>query len=309
MDGSKYHKQTNGNSHNPRESIPVCRELYRPRVVEHHEHNSNHKHRKRHRNYVSIFTIALLLNPLKVLAQTSQTAAPVANSSGSVTNMAIQSLQGNLIQNQYGGNIVCQGPMLTFSPFLTDSHTFSKPREFWYEQPQYNDDGEVTHTTLNRTGQKDNFALNLGFSMTFSIPLDQSLQRRCKESVDTQISKQKQSIIDSQLNWHIARLKNCGELKLKGIEFAPWSPYFELCKDVLVMPKMGQVLPHRHKTPTSSFSLKPLQRGLIPSDGASSLSLKELQFFVPESSLFSLPPEKQGASQSSKGEESKQPQP
>lgn len=223
--------------------------------------------------------------------------------------MAIQSLQGNLIQNQYGGNIVCQGPMLTFSPFLTDSHTYSTPKEYWYEQPQYNDAGEISHTTLNRTGQKDNFALNLGFSMTFSIPLDQSLQKRCKESVDTQIARQKQLISDSQLNWHIARLKNCGELRLAGIEFAPWSPYADLCKDVVVRAKMGQVLPHRHKTPTSSFSLEPLQRGLIPSDGASSLSLKELQFFVPEASLFSLPPEKQEASQSSKGEESKQPQP
>ena len=217
--------------------------------------------------------------------------------------MAIQSLQGNLIQNQYGGNIVCQGPMLTFSPFLTDSHTYSTPREFWYSQPQYNDDGEITHYTQNRTGQKDNFALNLGFSMTFSIPLDNSLQRRCKESVDTQISRQKQLLQDSQLNWHIARLKNCGELKLKGIEFAPWSPYAELCKDVVVRAKMGQVLPHRHKTPTSSFSLTPLQRGSFPSDESSFPSLKELQFFVPESSLFSLPPEKQGASQPVKGEE------
>ena len=308
MDGRKSHQQTSGNSHHPREPISICRILYWTRPFKYHQHNKNYKHRKRYRNYLSILAI-ILLSPVKVLAQTSQTAAPVANSSGSVTNMAIQSLQGNLIQNQYGGNIVCQGPMLTFSPFLTDSHTFSKPREFWYEQPQYNDNGEVTHTTLNRTGQKDNFALNLGFSMTFSIPLDQSLQRRCKESVDTQISKQKQSIIDSQLNWHIARLKNCGELKLKGIEFAPWSPYFELCKDVLVKAKMGQVLPHRHKTPTSSFSLEPLQRGSIPSDESSSPSLKELQFFVPEASLFGLPLVLPEASQSSKGKESKQPQP
>jgi len=167
--------------------------------------------------------------------------------------MAIQSLQGNLIQNQYGGNIVCQGPMLTFSPFLTDSHTYSSPREYWYEQPQYNDAGEVTHSTLNRTGQKDNMALNLGFSMTFSIPLDGSLQRRCKEAADTQIARQKQLISDSQLNWHIARLKNCGELRLAGIEFAPWSPYFELCKDVVVRAKMGQVLPHRHTTPPKTI--------------------------------------------------------
>ncbi len=106
--------------------------------------------------------------------------------------------------------------------------------------------------------------------MTFSVPLDQSLQRRCKQAADNQIARTEQLLIDSQLNWHIARLKNCGELKLKGIEFAPWSPYFELCKDVLVRPKMGQVLPHRHKTSTSSFSLAPLQRGSAPSDGASS---------------------------------------
>ena len=167
--------------------------------------------------------------------------------------MAIQSLQGNLIQNQYGGNIVCQGPMLTFSPFLTDSHTYSTPREYWYDQPQYNDEGEVTHTTLNRTGQKDNHALNLGFSMTFSIPLDTSLQRRCKEAADTQIARQKQMLTDSQLNWHIARLKNCGELRLAGIEFAPWSPYADLCKDVVVRAKMGQVLPHRHNVPGTTI--------------------------------------------------------
>jgi hypothetical protein len=167
--------------------------------------------------------------------------------------MAIQSLQGNLIQNQYGGNIVCQGPMLTFSPFLTDSHTYSSPREYWYEQPQYDDDGNVTHTTLNRTGQKDNIAMNLGFSMTFSIPLDGSLQRRCKQAADNQIARTKQMLNDSALNWHIARLKECGNLKLKGIEFADNSPYKSLCKDVVVKAKMGQVLSHRHNVPGTTI--------------------------------------------------------
>ena len=166
--------------------------------------------------------------------------------------MAIQSLQGNLIQNQYGGNILCQGPMLTFSPFVTDSHQYSLPREYWYEQPQYGDDGQQTHTTLNRTGQKDNHSLNLGFSMTFSIPLDNSLQRRCKQAADNQIKRTAQLLKDSELNWHIARLKNCGELKLAGIEFASDSPYADLCKDVVVKPKLGQVLPHRHNIPVTS---------------------------------------------------------
>jgi hypothetical protein len=213
MDGSQSNQQTKRDHHNKWKPISIRRELYGAGAIKCNKHNSDNKYRKRYRNYLSIFTIiGLILSP-KVLANTSQTAAPVANSSGSVTNMAIQSLQGNLIQNQYGGNILCQGPMLTFSPFVTDSHQYSVPREYWYDQPQYGDDGEITHYTRNRTGQKDNHALNLGFSMTFSIPLDNSLQRRCKQAADNQIARTEQLLKDSQLNWHIARLKNCGELK------------------------------------------------------------------------------------------------
>ena len=254
MDGSRLNQQTKRDHHDKWKSISIRRELYGARAIKCNKHNSDNKHRKRYRNYLSILTIiGFILSP-KVLANTSQTAAPVANSSGSVTNMAIQSLQGNLIQNQYGGNILCQGPMLTFSPFVTDSHQYSVPREFWYSQPIYGDDGEITHYTQNRTGQKDNHALNLGFSMTFSIPLDNSLQRRCKIAIDNQNARTKQLLKDSQLNWHIARLKNCGELKLKGIEFAPNSPFAGLCKDVVIKAKMGQVLPHRHKIPVTSSS-------------------------------------------------------
>ena len=247
MDGSRFNKQTECHNYKCWSTVPICRNLCSSWAFKLHNNTKNNIYRKCYRNYLSIFTIISCIFTPKVLSNTSQTAAPVANSSGSVTNMAIQSLQGNLIQNQYGGNILCQGPMLTFSPFVTDSHQYSLPREYYYQQPQYNDDGSISHHTLNRTGQKDNHALNLGFSMTFSVPLDNSLQRRCKQSVDTQNSRTKQLLMDSQLNYHIARLKNCGELKLKGIEFAPNSPYFDLCKDVIIKPKMGQVLPHRHR--------------------------------------------------------------
>ena len=93
--------------------------------------------------------------------------------------MAIQTLQGNLIQNQYGNGVVCQGPMLTFSPFVTDSHTFQNPREYWYETPVYNDEGDVIYNQLNRSGQKDNYSLNVGASLTFSMPLDRRFQESC----------------------------------------------------------------------------------------------------------------------------------
>ena len=214
-------------------------------------HQSNNKYRVRHRNYLGLLAVALLYGGSAV-AQTSSTAAPVANSSGSVTNMGIQNLPGNSVTNHYGGNIICQGPMLTISPFVTDSHTYSTPREYWYDNPSYNDDGTLSHHVATRTGQKDNFALNLGVSANFSIPLDNSLQRRCKSAVDKQLALQQELVNFKRLDFEITRLKNCGELMLKGIEFHPKSPYYKVCADVVVKAKPGQVLPHRH-------TLKPLE--------------------------------------------------
>ena len=186
------------------------------------------------------------------MAQTSSTAAPVANSSGSVTNMGIQNLPGNSVTNHYGGNIICQGPMLTISPFVTDSHTYSTPREYWYKNPSYNDDGTLSHYVDTRTGQKDNFALNLGVSANFSIPLDGGLQARCKAAVDRQLKLMEEVNNFKRLDFELTRLKNCGDQKLRGVEFHPSSKYYKICEDVIVKAKPGQVLPHRH-------TLKPLE--------------------------------------------------
>jgi hypothetical protein len=175
--------------------------------------------------------------------------------------MAIQTLQGNLIQNQYGGGVVCQGPMLTFSPFITDSHTFQKPREYLYDAPVYDDDGNIIYHQQTRTGQKDNFSLNVGASLTFSMPLDRRFQRRCLKNAKLQGEHQQQLIDNKKLDWHIARLRECGKLRLAGIEFASDSPYFHLCEDVVVKPKMGQVLPHRHLISSPSKEVNPVSHG------------------------------------------------
>ena len=49
------------------------------------------------------------------------------------------------------------------------------------------------------------------------------------------------------LNYEIARLKNRGELMLKGIYFDPKSNFAKLCAGVVVTSKPGQVLPHTHE--------------------------------------------------------------
>ena len=251
MDWFKPLYKTKRHDYKWRSALSIRRDVSRARIVQYDNHKSNNKYRKYYRNCISICAIIFHLGGAAV-AQTSSTAAPVANSSGSVTNMGIQNLPGNSVTNHYGGNIICQGPMLTISPFVTDSHTFSKPREYWYDAPSYNDDGSLSHYVATRTGQKDNYALNLGMSLNFSIPLDGSLQRRCKSAVDKQLALQQELINFKRLDFEISRLKNCGELMMKGIEFHPKSPYYKICADVIVKAKPGQVLPHRH-------TLKPLK--------------------------------------------------
>ena len=251
MDWFRPFYKTKRDNHKWRSALSICGNVSRSGAIQHDHDSANNKYRKHYRNYLGICAVVLLYGGSAV-AQTSSTAAPVANSSGSVTNMGIQNLPGNSVTNHYGGNIICQGPMLTISPFVTDSHTYSLPREYWYDAPSYNDDGSLSHHVATRTGQKDNYALNLGISANFSIPLDNSLQRRCKSAVDKQLALQQEIINFKRLDFEISRLKNCGELMLKGIEFHPKSPYYKVCEDVVVKSKPGQVLPHRH-------TLKPLE--------------------------------------------------
>ena len=67
----------------------------------------------------------------------SATANPIANSSGSVTNQAIQVLQGPYITNTYGGGISCQGPTANFTPYITHARSDKDPFETYYMEPQY----------------------------------------------------------------------------------------------------------------------------------------------------------------------------
>ncbi len=177
--------------------------------------------------------------------------------------------QGNVVTNHYGGNIICQGPQLTISPFSTFGVNYRKPFEHTYETPVYDptdivgdfDDsgnaigdgtpdnpGKILYYQQNYSGtNKDSYALNTGISATFSIPLDRTLQKQCKEAASTQISIQKQTLKNKELDWHIARVRECGKLKQEGILIAKTSAFFNICKDVYLAPKANQILPHKHE--------------------------------------------------------------
>ncbi len=212
-----------------------------------------------------------MLSPTVALADSvggvSATASPVANSSGSVTNQAIQVLQGPYITNTYGGGISCQGPTLNITPFITGSASSAKPYEPFYNDPVYDmrdldDDGsldnpgDILYYVPTRTGQKDNYNLSLGFSATWSKPVDRKLQEQCKEAAAANINLMNQAAANKRLDFEIARLKNCGELMKAGIYFHPQSQYAKICADVIVTNPGGVIPQHRHSIPTTPVSTK-----------------------------------------------------
>ena len=216
---------------------------------------ANHK-RKRHRNYYSLLAIASLFGQ-PVLANNSSTAAPVAQSSSSVSNQAVQVLQGNLIESQFGGGIVCQNSMLTISPFVTTTYNQKRPQDLRYTTPVYNmamdengnltNAGEILYHQENYSANKDSLGINFGIAATFSIPLGSAYQDACLRSATTQEKIQNQILNNKKLDYELARLKNCGELKIAGIQYAKSSIYHKICDDVIVTEKMGQVIPHTHQ--------------------------------------------------------------
>ena len=172
--------------------------------------------------------------------------------------MAIQSINGNMTTQQFGNNIVCQGATLSFSPFVTFGANYRKPYRDYYQTPFYdptdaNDDGvpdnpgNVLYYQENYSGNKDSLGLNVGAALTFTFPLDNRFQDACLKSATTQEKIQSQILSKERLNYELARLKNCGELAIKGISFSPDSIYHKLCEDVIVTEQKNQVLPHTHK--------------------------------------------------------------
>ena len=125
----RNNQQTFFHANNTRGSVSVQRNLFRSWFAKPHDYPENDRGNKRHRHYKYLPAVIALLFATPVNAETvggvSATAAPVANSSGSVTNQAIQVLQGPYITNTYGGGIQCQGPTRNFTPYVTGTASVS----------------------------------------------------------------------------------------------------------------------------------------------------------------------------------------
>jgi len=269
MDRFKHEHKTNIHSKECRCSVSVHGNISSTGSCKSDDNTKRINNSKRHDYYKYLLAIIAFL-PTPTLAAdvggVSATANPVANSSGSVTNQAIQVLQGPYITNTYGDGISCQGPTLNITPYATGALSQQHPFEHMWDQPVYNnvdgnDDGipdspgEILYTIPTRTGMTNNSSLSIGMSATLSIPMDREAQDLCKKAATTHNEYRAQLLANKRLDFEIARLKNCGELLQKGIMFHPRSPYYKVCADVVVMNK-NAIAPHVHSISPSSSSSK-----------------------------------------------------
>ncbi len=273
MDEARHVQQTKLEGIDTRSKLSIRRVLFGTRNQQHYRDRSNdgnQKHYRYHKYLSALIGLSALGSP--ALANTvggvSATANPIAQSSSSVQNQAIQVLQGPYISSQTG-TTQCQGPTLNITPFVTHSLGYQKPYEDIYYTPVYNEVdleggfdadgnpipdgipdagwGSVAFSKPVRTGQKSNYNWSLGISATISIPLDGGIQERCKTSMSMHNKIQQQILNNKLLDYSIARLRHCGELAQKGISFAEWSPAHKVCADVIVQPKQVAIAPHVHE--------------------------------------------------------------
>ena len=264
MDRIGFRQQAKLHINNTRRRLSIYRKLFWARPFKSHNNTENNNYPKRNKynkHLLKLISICLLGTATPTFASdiggVSATANPVANSSGSVTNQAIQVLQGPYITNTYGNGIQCQGPTMNVTPFLTGNIAVKRPYEETYMDPVYNnvdadnDDvpdnpGQILYYKPVRTGQKDSSTVSLGLSATWSKPLDKKLQEQCKQAAAANIALMNQSVANKRLDFEIARLKNCGELMKAGIMFHKNSPYFAVCADVVLVNPPGTLPNHSH---------------------------------------------------------------
>ena len=252
--------------------LPIHGNVSWPRFVKSHNNTKNNNNKFGHRHNVNLHTIikklCLLLATSVVsvpayaeVGGISATANPIANSSGSVTNQAIQVLQGPYITNTYGNGIQCQGATMNVTPYLTGTGNFKRPFEHTYMDPVYDmsdldDDGvldnpgDILYYVPTRTGQQEVYNISGGISATWSRPLDKEAREKCIEAATTQIEMQKQLTANKRLDFELARLKNCGEQMKAGVMFHPNSPFHAVCADIVLVNPPGVVQQHTHEIST-----------------------------------------------------------
>lgn len=147
---------------------------------------------------VNLLPVILFL-PVGIKAQeVNATASPIATSSGSVSNQAVQINQGGFSEQSFSPGHRCNSATMVFTPFYLGNES----------NPAY---------TRNQ---------NFGAQLSFSIPLDGRMVELCKSLAEKKLEKER-------LDYALIRALKCAELLDKGFMFHPDSPYSVVCADVV----------------------------------------------------------------------------
>jgi len=148
--------------------------------------------------------------------------------------------------------IVCASPSLTITPYVTDSHTFSLPRETVTKQNIYDENtGAIKYVQETPRFEKENFNLNYGISAQINIPLGKS-PKLCHEASAVNIEAQKLLIKKTKMEISLYRLEMCAKQAKLGVTFKPNTPSAVTCEDIVVTVPPNQVIPHTHKLDVKS---------------------------------------------------------
>ena len=126
-------------------------------------------------------------------------ANPIATSSGSVNNQAVQINQGGYSQQGFGAGHYCNSSTMVFTPFYLGNDVHAEP----YVRNQ-----------------------NFGAQVSFAVPLDFQMVRSCKELARKKIEKER-------LDLAFVRFRECAKLYQMGYKIREDSPYYVACEDVV----------------------------------------------------------------------------
>ena len=186
----RYNQSVLVRSHNPYRWFSGTNRYYK-----------NRHHKQHYKLLIGLLAVVCLAPAKAQDGGTTAIANPVATSSGSVSNQAVQINQGSYSQQGYGGGHTCNSSTLVLTPFYLGNDVNNKEAAYIRNQ-------------------------NFGAQVSLSIPLDFEMVRLCKDLAKRKIEKER-------LDYELVRILKCVEIKKAGYTIHPSSPYAGVCGDVI----------------------------------------------------------------------------
>ena len=182
-------------------------------------HKVNH-HQLNYQLAIGVLAVAICLPAAAQDGGTSAIAYPVATSTVSVSNIAVQIYQVSYSQQSYGPGHTCNSSTVVFTPFYLGNDVHADP----YVRNQ-----------------------NYGAQVSFSVPLDFEMVQLCKELAKRKLEKER-------LDYALVRALKCAELYKAGFKIRDDSPFAPLCADVVPIAAVSPT-----SLPASPAASAPLQ--------------------------------------------------